>query len=265
MSGKVPGHIRWRGVAAIAALLAAGVLGACGGHGPYTSASTTPKPSHASGSPGGGAHALTPAQARAYVRAVNLTAADLPGFTLAREPRQPTTETEKQLEHELLACIGAGVSGGSGHPVAQGSSGDFRRRGSAYDVGVSSEVSVSSGTGSGAADLRRLRSGRARACLGHFLSELLKGKHYTGASVAHVSIVQGSPPAPGTTGGYGWRVTATLDVRGIKLPYYMDILGFLYGPTQVSLLSTGLPVPLPAGIQERLFALLLTRATAFSH
>ena len=264
MSGRVPGHIRWRGFAVVAALAAAAVLAACGGHGSYTSSSPAPKAEHGGGSGGAGTHALTAAQARAYVRAVNLTAADLPGFTLAREPRQPTTDAEKQLEHELLACIGAGIAGVGGHPVAQGSSGNFRRRGAAYDVGVSSEVSVGSGSASGSADLQRLRSGRARVCLGHFLEQLLKGKHYSGARVTHVSISQGSPPAPGTTGGFGWRVTATLLVRGIRLPYYMDILGFLYGPTEVSLLSTGLPVPLPAGIQERLFALLLERATAFS-
>jgi hypothetical protein len=265
VSGKVPGPIRRRGVAAAAALAAAGLLAACGGHGSYTTSSSTATPGGASGSHKAGGHALNQVQARAFVAAVNLTAADLPGFTLTREPHQPTSEAEKRLEHELLSCIGAGVLGAGGHPVAQGSSGDFRRRSTAYDVGVSSEVSVGAGSGSSAADLQRLRSTRARACLGRFLAQLFKGKHYSGASVLHVSIVQGSPPAPGTTGGFGWRVTATIDVRGVRLPYYMDILGFLYGPTEVSLLSTGLPVPLPAAIQERLFALLLTRATAFSH
>jgi hypothetical protein len=264
VSGKVPGPMR-RGVAAVAALSAAGLLAACGGHGSFNTSGSTAKSGGASGSHTAGGHALTPAQARAFVGAVNLTAADLPGFTLSREPRKQSTEAEKRLEHELLSCIGAGVSGVGGHPVAHGSSGDFRHRGTGYDVGVSSEVSVGAGSGSGAADLQRLRSTRARACLGRFLAQLLKGKHYSGAHVAHVSIMQGSPPAPGTTGGFGWRVTAILEVRGVRLPYYMDILGFLYGPTEVSLLSTGLPVPLPATIQERLFALLLTRATAFSH
>jgi hypothetical protein len=264
VSCKVPGPMR-RGAAAVAVLSAAGLLAACGGHGPLKTSSSTAKSGGASGSQKAGGHALTPAQARAFVSAVNLTAADLPGFTLSREPRQQSTEAEKRLEHELLSCIGAGVSGAGGHPVAQGSSGDFRHSGTGYDVGVSSEVSVGAGSGSSAADLQRLRSTRARACLGRFLAQLFKGKHYSGARVSHVSIVQGSPPAPGTTGGFGWRVTATIDVRGVRLPYYMDILGFLYGPTEVSLLSTGLPVPLPAAIQERLFALLLTRATAFSH
>jgi hypothetical protein len=249
----------------VAALSAAGLLAACGGHGSFTTSSSTAKSGGASGSHPSLGHALTQAQARAFVNAVNLTAADLPGFTRSREPHQPTSEAEKGLEHQLLSCIGAGAVGAGGHPVAQGSSGDFRHRGTGYDVGVSSEVSVGAGSGSGAADLARLRSSRARACLGRFLAQLFKGKHYYGATVTHVSIVQGSPPAPGTTGGFGWRVTALIDVRGVRLPYYMDILGFLYGPTEVSLLSTGLPVPLPATIQERLFALLLTRATAFSH
>jgi hypothetical protein len=271
VSGKVPGPMR-RAVAGVAMLFAAGLLAACGGHGPFNASSSTATSGGASGPRTAGGHALTPAQARAFVAAVNLTAADLPGFTRSREPHQQTSEAEKRLGHELLSCIGAGVSGAGGHPVAQGSSGDFRHQGTGYDVGVSSEVSVGAGSGSGAADLQRLRSElqrlrstHARACLERFLAQLLKGRHFSGASVTHVSIVQGSPPAPGTAGGFGWRVTATLEVRGVSLPYYMDILGFLYGPTEVTLLSTGLPVSLPAAIQERLFALLLMRATAFSH
>jgi hypothetical protein len=271
VSGNVPGPMWRRGAAAVAAMLAAGLLAACGGHGAFTTSSSAAKPT-GSGANTARGHALTQAQARTFVAAVNLTAADLPGFTLSREPHQRASQTEKRLERELLNCIAGGSTAASAHPLAQGSSGDFRHQGSGYDVGVSSEVSVSGGSGAGAAalqrqhaELQRLRSTHARACLQHFLAQLFKGRHIGGASVTHVSIEQGSPPAPGTAGGFGWRVTADIEVRGVSLPYYMDILGFLYGPSEVTLLSTGLPVPLPAAIQERLFSLLLTRATAFSH
>lgn len=259
---KRPGPLRSGAAASLLSLAAASLLAACGGHGPFTTSSSTPKPGAERGSGTGSTHALTRAQAQRLVAAVNLTAADLPGFTLSREAREHATEAERRLEGELLRCIGMGGLAGAAQPVAHGSSGDFHHRGAGYDVGVSSEISVSSGPGAGAADLRRLRSSRARGCLGHFLVELFKGRRYGGATVARVSITQGSPPAAGTTGGFGWRITATIDSRGIRLPYYMDILGFLYGPAEVTLLSTGLPVPLPAAIQERLFAVLLMRATA---
>jgi hypothetical protein len=253
--------MRSRAAALLLLLTAAGLLVACGGHGSLRRSSNTSKPGAVHVSGAGATHALTAAQARRFVAAVNLAAADLPGFTLSREAHEHTTAAETRLEAELLRCIGAGGLAGAAHPVAHGSSGDFHHRGAGYDVGVSSEVSVSAGSGAAKADLRNLRSSRARGCLGHFLAALLKGKNYGGATVRRVSIVEGSPPAAGTTGGFGWRITATLDSHGIRLPYYMDILGFLYGPAQVTLLSTGLPVPLPAAIQERLFAVLLTRAT----
>jgi hypothetical protein len=271
VNGNVPGPMPRRGAAVAVALLASVVLAACGGHGAFTSSSSTAKsPGSSAGTAGG--HALTQAQAKTFVAAVNLTAADLPGFTHTHEPRQKSSQAEKRLEQELFSCIGGGSGSQTAHPLAQGSSGNFRHQGTGYDVGVSSEVSVSSGSGADAAarrrqqaELRHLRSPHARTCLEQFLASLFSGKHIGGATVGHVSIQQGSPPAPGTAGGFGWRVTAQIEVRGVRLPYYVDILGFLYGPTEVTLLSTGLPVPLPAAIQERLFALLLTRATAFSH
>jgi len=48
----------------------------------------------------------------------------------------------------------------------------------------------------------------------------------------------------------------------MKLPIYLDYLGFVDGPAEVTLLSSGLLRPFPAAIQQRLFALLLSRAKA---
>jgi hypothetical protein len=47
---------------------------------------------------------------------------------------------------------------------------------------------------------------------------------------------------------------------GAKVPFYADILGFLDGPAEVTLVSTGFPVPFPAQEEERLFTVLLSRA-----
>jgi hypothetical protein len=75
-----------------------------------------------------------------------------------------------------------------------------------------------------------------------------------------VSIQSGIPPAPGTSGGFGWRVTATFTVHDIHVPIYLDFLGFVAGPAEVTLLSSGLLRPFPAEIQQRLYARLLARA-----
>jgi hypothetical protein len=43
---------------------------------------------------------------------------------------------------------------------------------------------------------------------------------------------------------------------------YLDMLGFVDGPAQVTLFSSGVLRPFPAALQERLFTLLLVRAKA---
>lgn len=81
-------------------------------------------------------------------------------------------------------------------------------------------------------------------------------------TVGRVSIASGTPPAPGTAGGFGWRISTTIVGHRIAIPFYMDVLGFVYGPSEVALLTFGLPRPFPAAIEQRLFTLLVERAKA---
>ncbi len=69
----------------------------------------------------------------------------------------------------------------------------------------------------------------------------------------HVKIAQGIPPALGTSGGFGWRVTAHAALNGISVPIYLDVLGFIYGTAEVRLQSTGLVAPFPGSAQEHLY------------
>ena len=64
-------------------------------------------------------------------------------------------------------------------------------------------------------------------------------------------------------GSFGWRITATLTVAGkIDIPAYLDILGFVEGTAEVSLVTSGLGEPFPAVTEQHLFTLLVERATA---
>ncbi len=202
--------------------------------------------------------------ARAFAHAVNLTAADLPGFTASAD-REGTTARERRLERQMLACAGPAASGpapGAGRSLAEASSKDFEFKHGIVDLGVNSEVSVGSTPAVAAGELAALRSAHVRECFSHYLSLLFKSQRYAGASVGRVSIASGTPPAPGTSGGFGWRITARLIAQRIELPLYMDVLGFVYGPARVTLFSSGALRPFPAGAQERLFQLLLERARA---
>jgi hypothetical protein len=232
----------------------AGLLLACG-----KSAPTTPSPhGAAAGKRGTTTHPTTRQSALAYAHAVNLTATDVPGFSVSSKHERDTAE-EKQLEHQMLRCAG-NLTAGKG--LAEVSSPNYALKRGILDLGVSSEVGVAPTPALATRELASIRSAHVRGCFSRYLDLLFKSKQFSGAIVSPVSIASGTPPAPGTAGGFGWRVTATFTVQRIKVPLYLDILGFVYGPARVTLFSSGVLRPFPAPIQQGLFSLLLSRAKA---
>jgi hypothetical protein len=230
-----------------------GPLTACGsGGGP--SHSTHPPSAGATGASAGKPHSQ--AQAVAFARAVNLTSLDLPGFTVSTA-RETETAQEKRLQHSMLACAG---SGGSGKGFAAESSKNFELKQQILDLGVSSEVSVADNPAVAAGELAAIRSSRVKGCFTRYLTQLFKGRQFGGGTVKGISIASGTPPAPGTAGGFGWRVTVPLAVHNLRVAFYLDILGFVDRSARVTLFSSGALRPFPAAIQQQLFSLLLNRA-----
>jgi hypothetical protein len=234
------------------------------------------------GSSGGGANggsksspttppaAKSPSRERAlaFAQAVNLTADDVPGFA-AKTKHQSDSAREKKLGRELAQCTGAtglspgeGSFPGEGKSVVDESSKDFELKHGVIDFSVSSGVSVQSSAAAARKGLQAIRSAQVRKCFSHYLQLLFAGQHVQGATPGPVSIQSGTPPAPGTSGGFGWRITASFTIRGIKVPIFLDFLGFVDGPAEVTLLSSGLLRPFPAEVQQHLFATLLARDKA---
>jgi hypothetical protein len=208
--------------------------------------------------PGKGGPGSAPSRrgALAFARAVNLTDGDVPGFTATRK-HEGSSSSERQLERQMLSCAGLG---GGAHAVAEASSKEFGLKHGLLDLSVNSEVAVEQSAAQAQKVLAETSSARVRGCFRRFLEKILRGERVKGATPGPVAIQSGTPPAPGMDGSFGWRVTATFDVRGIKVPIYLDFLGFIDGPSEVTLLSSGLLRPFPAEVQQRLFALLLDRA-----
>lgn len=252
-------------MAATAVLLATGgPLAGCGGHGASTTAahSGATKTAHASGS--SGAHhaggAPTKAQAQAFARAVNLQAADVPGFSVSHEhEHEHETAAERRLKPELRRCFGSATETKG---VVEAGSKTFERSAGIANASVSSEVTVAQTAALSAKELAAIRGGRLPACLAHYFEQLLRAQDFHGASVGPVSTRQGSPPAPGMAGSFGLRFSATVTLHGLRIPFYVDILGFVDGPAEVSLDTFGIPRPFPGTVEERLFSLLVERARA---
>src|SRR5262249_516859 len=138
----------------------------------------------------------------------------------------------------------------------------FQLKRDVLQLGVSSEVDVAGSSAQAAQNLAAIRSAHVRSCFSRYLEELFKGPQFAGGAVSRVSIQSGTPPAPGTTGGFGCRAFPPFRVGGIGVPLSLALLGFVGGPAQVPLFSSGVLRPFPAALQEQLFSLLLARAKA---
>jgi hypothetical protein len=55
-------------------------------------------------------------------------------------------------------------------------------------------------------------------------------------------------------------VTASFRLQSVRVPFYLDLLGFVVGPARVTLISSGALRPFPAEIQQKLYTVLLARA-----
>lgn len=244
-------------------LLCAALLGACGkgGRSAGTVTSATVTVTQPASPPSQGGRLKTRAQALAFASAVNLTAADLPGFHASPRSREEGPSRE-HLERAMQQCLGGARSGrrSAGHALVEQGSKDFQVQDGILSVSVSSEVSVASSPQAALGELSTMRSAKARSCLAGYLDRMFEEEFH--GAVGKVSIASGTPPAHGAAGSFGWRISATITAHGVRLPFYLDILGFVDGPAEVSLTSSGLPEPFPARIEQRLFLLLLSRAQA---
>jgi hypothetical protein len=234
-----------------------------------TASTTNSRTSPETGERAGTVRRLTKAQAIAFARAVNLTTADVPGFTAtARHKNEHKTTAEKRLERGLTRCVGKSVN--SPANIAEESSENFKFEHAILHFSVSSEVSVAQTPALAAKELSAMRGNHVRGCLSHYLDLLLKyqiiknqgSRTIVNPNSISLSLSDGTPPAPGATGSFWWRITATVALHHIKLSYYIDILGFVYGPAEVSMSSSGALRPFPAATQEHLYLLLLKRAEA---
>lgn len=248
---------------ALALMAVGGLLSSCGKGERSASvrtvtvqARTKPSKEPSGGSAQGGS---AKAQAQAFARAVNLRAGDVPGFRTAPHEDERSSSTEKLHYKELQRCVG---SGEDSHPLVEAASPSFQRKASIAQVSVSSSVTVHSSAALTKKELETVRSPHTRSCFSKFFRGIFSGSAYKGTTIGPVSLENGTPPAAGTSGSFGWRLRTSLSVHSLRIPFDLDILGFFYGRSSVALMSFGVAVPFPAATEQQLFLLLLSRAKA---
>jgi hypothetical protein len=204
------------------------------------------------------AESISKRRAREFARAVNLRAADIPGFKLSSESEHETA-AEKQLGDEFARCVG--VTGLS-RPLIEAHSGPFEHESHASNLEVSSDVTVLRTSTSAKRDIAQFRSDRFGKCLEHYMTLALKPLSSKGVTISPVAVSRLTLRGPGAEEGFGWRVSVTYRGRRLDVTFRTDLLGFVDGPAVVVLSADGAPLPFPAITEHRLFSLLARRAAA---
>lgn len=227
-----------------------GVVAGCGG------GSSSPAASNASDT----SKPITKAQATTYAHAVNLRAGDVLGMTMSGRPEtESEVAKERHSTEELNRCAG-GVS--LEHQLVDIRSPKFSRGDELQHQEVGSGVSVLSSAALATQELAVVRSARGRACITRFAKRQFaqgsSGPLHSGRMTTSLLPA----PVAGIGGSFGLRVTVTLIASrtGIQFPLYIDFLGFVFGPAEISLDDFSISRPVSSATEHQLLLLLYSRA-----
>ncbi len=202
----------------------------------------------------------TRAQTLAFVRAVNLSAQDIPEASVEVKRHHTETASERREEQDCETVAGMG------HPrtLAKASSPKLKRGQELEIERITSSVTVLSREQAVARQFVALGAPALRKCFARVLTRNLDDKQLRDARWGHVTVSKLPVHAAGSTATVGLRVVAelTLPFSEVSVPIYVDELGFAIGRAEVGLTAASITQPIPATTEQELLALLLARARA---
>lgn len=234
------------GAAAVASL----GLAACssGSGGPNATTSST-----------AGAGSLTVAQAQVVAKAVNLTAADVPGFT--GTPHASTSQ-DKQTSDQLARCAGATPPS---QALLDAYSDDFNKGQGLQTESVSSDVTAWQSPATVQGDLAAIKSTKAQDCFVQFIDQQLSSSAGQGVQFSNAKVAPMAADAPGTDGSFGYRMTLEATAQGVNSTVYVDVFGFAVKNYEVELDDFAIGQAFSNTTEQQLLGLLASRATAAVH
>ncbi len=233
---------RRRSTVITSVLLSAVALAGCGGSSSSSSTSSS--------------QPLTKAQATTLAGQINLTAADLPGYTSSANP---ITASDQQNSAQLATCAG-GTS--PSQEIVDINSPQFSAGSGLTQKQASSNVTVQPSSADVQQNLKALTSAKGHTCLVQSLNTLIAHTSQPGVTFSSGSITTLPIATSGTDGGFGARITINATAQGLHIPFYADVFGFAKGSTEVELETLGISAPFPAAEESRLVTLLVGRADA---
>lgn len=205
---------------------------------------------------------LSAASQREIAAAINLTAADLPGFNLQGSS---SVTVGGNPNGQFKNCFGSSLPNDPGS--ADFGSPGFDEHGSYGYVGVGSDVSFVS-----AAQLTRdaavARAARFPQCFARAFAAMSFRAHgvtVTGSNPQVQTLPIASPTASGVLPVLAMRATLTWTIRGIALPVHFDLFLFGVGHDELSLYALALGQPYSTAAESQLVSALVARALAEPH
>lgn len=194
------------------------------------------------------AAAMTTSDAAALANAVNLQAADMPGYSLT------PPDSSSGGDDSLSKCAGTVPQR---QVIADISSANFETGGGPRYRDVSSDVQVLPTEALAHKNFTAIASKRGRKCL----VKQMKGKPLPGVgriATVTVKVIKSSVP-----GAFGYRITLHVRHGFGTIPLVLDAFGIQQGPVEASLaVVSGAKGMLPRAESNRLMGLLSTRLTA---
>jgi hypothetical protein len=206
---------------------------------------------------------ITKTEAITYAQAVNLTPADVPEMV--------SVSRERERKPERGAIEEARCTGGPGpfRRVVILQSPTFRSGSGRQVREVQSEVEVRPSAALATRSLAIVKSTRERACLARlgraaFARGVTSGARDLRFRVGRIAVFVLPDPLP-QAGSFGLRILVPLTFSragGVAFHtiVYVDELGFIAGPAEVSLTAWGFSGPVPTATEQRLLSLLYRRA-----
>jgi hypothetical protein len=259
-------HLFRLAVTGLATLTVGGALAGCGGG---TATALAPGGGGSTASalvPGGGT--VTKAQAAAYAPAVNLRATDLPRMDVGKPERE--SEAPTPFELELARCYGGvnpqiRVLSRLSPTFTATSEGEGENEGEHEQIHSSVEVlpTLAIAAKNNAAQL----SPRGLDCLRSLIPATIANSDTRPVRYGSVALRHLTNPLPGVPGSFAIEIAMSVlgmpDQLTATPPHlYIDILGFLSGPSEIGLGAIGFPKPVAQATEQRLIETLYSRAQA---
>ncbi len=191
---------------------------------------------------------------RASAEAINLTAADLPGW---QESPNPPDTADASLGSQLSSCVGGPDE--NNIDVVDVTSSNFTKG----SVELSSDVTMIRSHADAVADVGSVKSPELQACVEKILKPTLAKDLPIGATITELQA-NTFKPSESLPDGLGLRLTMTLEatVSGVtrSVPFYISQIGFVVGRAEVTLLENEMGQLANVPLEASLLNLLLTQA-----